>query len=111
MSTMRNLTYTEKAYMHYLYSRANGNGRTALRMYRVLFPDRRRPDHRIFSGYIVLLHRQLRYIVTRHDADRRRNVHSPSPEERILYLVADRPESSTRADAHHVIMGHQTIEC
>ncbi|GFV55989.1 hypothetical protein TNCV_249851 [Trichonephila clavipes] len=47
-STMRNLTYTENADMHFQYGRANGNVKTALRMNRVQFPDRRMPDHRIF---------------------------------------------------------------
>ncbi|GFX82241.1 hypothetical protein TNCV_33491 [Trichonephila clavipes] len=36
-------------------------------------------------------------------------VGSPSLEESILNVVADRPESSTRAIAHHVSMSHQTI--
>ncbi|GFW41978.1 hypothetical protein TNCV_6871 [Trichonephila clavipes] len=41
-------TYAENADMHYLYIRADGNGRAALRMYHAQFPDRRMPDHRIF---------------------------------------------------------------
>ncbi|GFW29212.1 hypothetical protein TNCV_4132871 [Trichonephila clavipes] len=52
------------------------------------------------------LHRQLRetcsFHVTRYDAGRRRAVPSPSLEEDILNVVADRPESSTRAVAHHL---------
>ncbi|GFU22481.1 hypothetical protein TNCV_1303951 [Trichonephila clavipes] len=62
-------------------------------------------DRFFFFSDAFLLHRQLRetrsFDITRHDADRRRTVRSPSLEERILYLVADRPESSTRAVAHH----------
>ncbi|GFV42051.1 uncharacterized protein TNCV_1569181 [Trichonephila clavipes] len=50
------------------------------------------------------LHRQLRetssFHVSRHHAGRRRAVRSPSLEESILNVVADRPESSTRAVAH-----------
>ncbi|GFX38093.1 hypothetical protein TNCV_3836921 [Trichonephila clavipes] len=34
---------------------------------------------------------------------------SSSVEESILNVVAVRPESSTRAVAHHVSMGHQTV--
>ncbi|GFU96365.1 hypothetical protein TNCV_89411 [Trichonephila clavipes] len=49
------------------------------------------PDHRIFQR----LHRQLRetcsFYVTRHGTDRRRAVASPSLEESISYVVADRP--------------------
>ncbi|GFY33423.1 hypothetical protein TNCV_2226941 [Trichonephila clavipes] len=40
---MADLTYAEKSNMHYIYARANDNGRAALRMYQVQF------DHRIFS--------------------------------------------------------------
>ncbi|GFU30055.1 HTH_Tnp_Tc3_2 domain-containing protein [Trichonephila clavipes] len=39
--------------------------------------------------------------VTRHDADRQITVRSPRLEDSILNAVADRPESSTRAVAHH----------
>ncbi|GFW29213.1 hypothetical protein TNCV_4132872 [Trichonephila clavipes] len=75
---MGDFTYTKNADMHYMSSRANGNR----------------------------LHRQLRetcsFHVTRYDAGRRRAVPSPSLEEDILNVVADRPESSTRAVAHHL---------
>ena len=40
---MGDFTYAEKADMHYMYGRANGNGRAALRMYRAEYPDRRMP--------------------------------------------------------------------
>ncbi|GFV45309.1 uncharacterized protein TNCV_2037621 [Trichonephila clavipes] len=67
------------------------------------------PDHRIFQ----LLHCQLRetrsFHVTRDDAGRRRAVSSPSLEESILNAVTDRPESSTRAVAHHVSLSHQIV--
>lgn len=57
---MGDFTYAEKADMHYMYGRANGNGRAALRMYRAEYPDRRMPDHRIFNGYIVNFVKQVR---------------------------------------------------
>ncbi|GFV62063.1 hypothetical protein TNCV_4108661 [Trichonephila clavipes] len=77
--------------VHYMYARANGNGRAALRLYHAHFPNRRMPDHRIFQR----LHRQLREIrsfsITRQDAGQRIAVRCPSLEENILNFVADRP--------------------
>ncbi|GFX20879.1 hypothetical protein TNCV_79341 [Trichonephila clavipes] len=59
------------------------------------------------------LHRQHRetrsFHVTRHDSGRRRPVSSPSQEESILNVVADRPESSTRAIFHHVSVTQQAV--
>ncbi|GFT29043.1 uncharacterized protein TNCV_3586921 [Trichonephila clavipes] len=84
-----------------MYGRANDNDTAALRMCRMHFPDRRMPDHRIFQW----LHRQLRetrsFHVSRHDADRRRAVSSPSLVESMLNVVADRPESTTTAVTHY----------
>ncbi|GFS88088.1 hypothetical protein TNCV_764681 [Trichonephila clavipes] len=55
------------------------------------------PDRRIFHR----LHRQLSEIhlfhVTRHDTVQRRAVRSSSLAKSVLNVVADRPESSTRA--------------
>ncbi|GFW93448.1 hypothetical protein TNCV_46511 [Trichonephila clavipes] len=87
--------------MHYIYGRANNNGRAALRTYDVQFLDQRMSNHRIFQ----LLHRQLRetrsFHVTKYDAGRRRAVRSPRLEESTLNVVAAGPESSTRDLAHH----------
>lgn len=106
---MGDFTYAEKADMHYMYGRANGNGRAALRMYRAEYPDRRMPDHRIFQR----LHRQLcetgAFDVNRHDAGRLRAVRTPRLEASILDIVADRPESSTRTVARDVGVSHQTV--
>ncbi|GFX09912.1 uncharacterized protein TNCV_3565901 [Trichonephila clavipes] len=70
-------------------------------MYNEQFPDRRVPDHIIF----LWLHRQLcetrSFHITRHDANQRRAVSSPNPEESNLNVGADRPGSSTRVVAHH----------
>ncbi len=52
---MGDFPYAEKADMHYMYGRANGNVRAELRMYQAQFPDRRMPDHSFFQR----LHRQL----------------------------------------------------
>ncbi|GFU69477.1 hypothetical protein TNCV_2282461 [Trichonephila clavipes] len=61
-------------------------------------------DHIIFQW----LHRQLLetrwFQVTKHDAGRRRAVHSPSLVESILNAVADRHESNRRSIAHYVIV-------
>ncbi|GFT80570.1 hypothetical protein TNCV_5122771 [Trichonephila clavipes] len=68
------------------------------------FSCRRMPDHR----NLQLLYRQLlttlSFYVTRHVAGGRRAVRSPSVKDSatILKTVADRPESSTRAAAHHI---------
>ncbi|GFS54524.1 uncharacterized protein TNCV_1742771 [Trichonephila clavipes] len=94
--------------MHYINGRANGNSRTALRMYHAQFPDRRMPDHRTFQR----LHRQLREIrsfhATRHDAGRRKAVRSPNLERSTLNVGAGKPESSARAVALHVSVNSQT---
>ncbi|GFW33248.1 hypothetical protein TNCV_2859261 [Trichonephila clavipes] len=59
------------------------------------------------------LSRQLRetssFHVTIDDVGRRRAVCSPSVEESIVNVVADRPKSSTRAVAPHVSMIHHTV--
>ncbi|GFX19352.1 hypothetical protein TNCV_3014911 [Trichonephila clavipes] len=47
---MGDCTYAKNADRHHMYDRANGNGRTALRMYH---EQSMMPDHRIFSDYIV----------------------------------------------------------
>ncbi|GFX58160.1 uncharacterized protein TNCV_4049181 [Trichonephila clavipes] len=67
------------------------------------------PDHVIFRW----LHSQLRetrlFQVTRHDAGWRRTIRSSSLKEIILNVVADRPQSSTRAVAHLVSVSQETI--
>ncbi|GFT08542.1 uncharacterized protein TNCV_5024401 [Trichonephila clavipes] len=92
-----------------MYGRANANGRAALRVYQLQFPDVRILDQRMFQR----LHSQLRdtrsFYVPRHDACQRRAVRCLSLEESILNVVPDRPESSTRAVAHHVSVSHQTV--
>ncbi|GFW94398.1 uncharacterized protein TNCV_1433331 [Trichonephila clavipes] len=80
---MGDLTYAQKADIHYMNGRATGNGRAVLRMYHVQFPDRRMLDQRIFQR----LHRQLRetrsFYVSRHNAGRRRAVRSQRRSELI----------------------------
>ncbi|GFV38786.1 hypothetical protein TNCV_1983411 [Trichonephila clavipes] len=66
-------------------------------------------------GISQRLHRQLRetrsFHVPRHNADRQRAVRSPILEENILNVVAFRPESSTRAVAHHVWTITPFVKC
>ncbi|GFU17345.1 hypothetical protein TNCV_4239561 [Trichonephila clavipes] len=50
-STMGDLTFAEKAGMHYMYDRASGNGRAVPRMYYTQFPFQLMPDHRMFQQY------------------------------------------------------------
>lgn len=106
---MEDFTNDEKADMHYMYGRANGNGREALRMYQAQFPDRRMPDHRMFQR----LHRQLcetgSFLSTRHTAGRPTYVRSPSLEETILNIVNERPSLSTRGISRLVGVSHQTV--
>ncbi|GFT92862.1 hypothetical protein TNCV_740311 [Trichonephila clavipes] len=94
-STMGDFTYVKKADMNYKYGCANVNGKAAFQMYHAQFLDRRMPDHRIFQR----LHRRLRetrsFHVTRCDVGRRTAARSPSLEESILNVVADRPVSKT----------------
>ncbi|GFV96518.1 hypothetical protein TNCV_1999701 [Trichonephila clavipes] len=51
---MGDFMYAKNADMHYMYGRANGNGRAALRVYHGQFPDRRkyRITEEFFRGYI-----------------------------------------------------------
>ncbi|GFS88499.1 hypothetical protein TNCV_1461391 [Trichonephila clavipes] len=87
---MGDFTYAENIDMQYMYGRVNGNYRAALRIYHAQFPDRQMLHHSIFQ----YLHRQFRetcsFHVTRHDPGRRRVVRSPSMEESLLNVVADR---------------------
>ncbi|GFW06212.1 uncharacterized protein TNCV_36871 [Trichonephila clavipes] len=59
------------------------------------------------------LHRQVHetrsFHITRHDAGRQRAVRSPSLES-ILNVVAVRPQSSTRAVAHHRVQALNPVD-
>ncbi|GFS52950.1 hypothetical protein TNCV_330971 [Trichonephila clavipes] len=95
--------------MHYMYGRANGNGRAELLMHHAQFSDQRMLDHRIFQRFNRQLRETRSFLVIRHDAGRRRTVFSTSLEESILNVVADRPESSIRVVAHLVSVSQQTL--
>ncbi|GFW30616.1 hypothetical protein TNCV_455541 [Trichonephila clavipes] len=85
---MEDFTYAENADMHYVYGRANGNGRAVIRMYHPQFPDRRMSKQRIFQRLLRQLREVRSFHVTRHDDGRRRAVRSPSLEESISNVVA-----------------------
>ncbi|GFU19268.1 hypothetical protein TNCV_1087491 [Trichonephila clavipes] len=68
------LCMAKNADMHYMYDRANGNGRAELRVHHVQFFDRRMKDHRIIQWSHRQLHETRSLYVTRYDADRRRHV-------------------------------------
>ncbi|GFW25672.1 uncharacterized protein TNCV_1309331 [Trichonephila clavipes] len=102
---MGDFTYVKNADTHYMYGRANGNGRVALRMYHAQFSNQRMHGRRIFKQLHRQLHETHSFHVIIHstsdDAGQRKAIRCPSLEESILNVVADRPESSTRAVAHH----------
>ncbi|GFT27524.1 hypothetical protein TNCV_1276131 [Trichonephila clavipes] len=85
-STMGYLTNAENADVHYMYDREN-----------------------VFQRLHHHLPKTRSFLVTGHNAGLRRAVSSSSLEESILNVVADRPESSTRAVAHHVSGSYQTV--
>ncbi|GFW37268.1 hypothetical protein TNCV_2632521 [Trichonephila clavipes] len=100
---MGDIPYAENADMPYMYGRANGNGRAALRKYHAKFPDRRSQK---FSAITSSTSRNTRsFYVIRHDAGRQTAVRSPSLEESILNVVDVRPESSTRAVGYLPVRG------
>ncbi|GFT89249.1 uncharacterized protein TNCV_4385621 [Trichonephila clavipes] len=94
---MGEFTFVENAHMHYMYGRTNGNGKAALRMYHVQFPDRRMPNHKIFQLLQRSHLQRLSFYVTKYDAGRRRPVRSPRLEESVLNVLADRPEFGTKS--------------
>ncbi|GFT53160.1 hypothetical protein TNCV_4232761 [Trichonephila clavipes] len=92
------LRIAQNADMHYMYGLANGNGRVVLRMYHAQFPNRRKPDHSIFQRLHRQLHETRSFYVTRYDE---KSCTQPKPGKKYLER-GDRPESGTRAVAHHV---------
>ncbi|GFY12725.1 hypothetical protein TNCV_2449161 [Trichonephila clavipes] len=107
MSTTENFKYAGIADIHYIYGRANYNGRAVLQMYHAQFPDREMLYYRIF----LWLHHETRsFHVTRHDAGRRKVVRNPSLEESIFNVGADRPKSNTSFFTLHESVSQQ-INC
>ncbi|GFW25290.1 hypothetical protein TNCV_5088561 [Trichonephila clavipes] len=96
-STMRYFAYSKNADMHYMYGRTTSNGKAALRMYHMQFPDRQMLDHRIFQWLHCQLLETHSFNITRHDAGQGRAIRCPSLEESILNVVDDRPKSSRKA--------------
>ncbi|GFW79737.1 hypothetical protein TNCV_4361631 [Trichonephila clavipes] len=56
---MGGFIYVESTGKHYMYGRANNNGRAALRMSHTQFSDQRMPDDIIFNFYTVNFMKQV----------------------------------------------------
>ncbi|GFU56280.1 hypothetical protein TNCV_582161 [Trichonephila clavipes] len=82
---------SKKAEKYYMYNHENGNGRAAQRMYHAQCSFLIE-NFRIFQRLFCRLRETRSFQVTSHDAGRCRAVHSPSLEEIILNVVADRPK-------------------
>lgn len=86
----------ELADMHFMYGRANGNAREALRLYVDVHPNRQIPSVRGF----VRLHQRLRdtgsFGKQSHNSGRPRSVCTPEVEVAILARVEQNPETSLR---------------
>lgn len=92
----------ELADMHFMYGRANGNAREALRLYVATHPERQVPSVRLF----VRLHQRLRdtgsFGKRSRDSERPRSVSNPDTENAILARVEQNPETSLRRIAAEV---------
>ncbi|KAJ4447453.1 hypothetical protein ANN_09460 [Periplaneta americana] len=89
-------SFHEQADIIFMYGRANGNGREAVRLYQMAFPDRRQPNHQTF----VAVYRRVAETGTvapqTGDRGRPRVVRMPNLEEDILHCVEDDPVSEDR---------------
>lgn len=101
-------TNQEKADMHFIYGTANGNSAEARRLYGEKFPNRRLPNDKTF----VRLHRQLcetgSFFGPRSNAGRAKSNRTVAVEEKILDMVADHPNTSTRAVASQIEVSPST---
>ena len=83
---------------HMAYGAANGNARSAARLYQERFRDRYLPGHRMFAN----LHRRLRehgrFNENRKDLGRPGELRD-AVEEDVLQYLRDNPHASTRAAA------------
>ncbi|GFX27058.1 hypothetical protein TNCV_439641 [Trichonephila clavipes] len=107
---MGNFAYVENADMDYMYSRVNGNGIAALRMYTRSFLIHECRTTEFFSGYIVNFGKRVRSTSPGMMLmDEELAVLCPSLEEILLNVLADRPESRTKAVAHYVNVSHRAF--
>ena len=89
----------EKADMHFIYRTANGNSAEARRLYGEKFPNKRLHNDKTFAR----LHRQLcetRSFCGEHsNAGRAKSNRTIAVEDKILDMVAEHPNASTRTVA------------
>lgn len=101
-------SFREQADIIFMYGRANGNGREAVRLYQMAFPERRQPNHQTF----VAVYRRVAETGTvapqTGDRGRPRVVRTPNLEEDILHCVEDDPGISTRQLAVAAGTSHST---
>ncbi|KAJ4431746.1 hypothetical protein ANN_20350 [Periplaneta americana] len=101
-------SFREQADIIFMYGRANGNGREAVRLYQMAFPDQRQPNHQTF---VALYHRVAEtgtVAPQTGDRGRPRVVRTPNLEEDILHCVEDDPGISTRQLAVATGTSHST---
>lgn len=96
---MEHFTNAEIAYMHLDNGAADGNAKNAVRLYQQRFPNRRLPNHQMFTSLHRQLHETGTFSVNVHDSGHPRHVRTPEMEEEILQRFANSPGMSTRAVA------------
>ncbi|KAJ4437454.1 hypothetical protein ANN_17598 [Periplaneta americana] len=105
---VRRYSFREQADIIFMYGRANGNGREAVQLYQMAFPDRRQPNHQTF----VAVYRRVAETGTvapqTGDRGRPRIVRTPNLEEDILHCAEDDPGISTRQLAVATGTSHST---
>ncbi|GFY27358.1 hypothetical protein TNCV_2069781 [Trichonephila clavipes] len=100
---MGDYAYAKKAdFIHCIFGRANDNGRTALRMYYMQFPDRRMPDNRIFQLYTHLL--ECHVWGTMNEARHLKNLFYVTPLNSDEDLIARMSEATARGHGSPLIM-------
>lgn len=94
--------------IHYVYGMCRGSGRAARIEYRRMFPDRRLPNAQTF----VNSHRRIQELA---ELDSARRINQPArtidveTEERILAVVRNNPELSTRQIGAQLGLSHWTV--
>ncbi|PSN37062.1 hypothetical protein C0J52_26661 [Blattella germanica] len=87
-------SFREQADIIFMYGRANGNGREAVRLYQLAFPDRRQPNHQTF---VAVYRRVAETGTVAPQTGDRRVVRTPDLEEDILHCVEEDPLKTSGA--------------
>lgn len=96
---MAQFSYAELADMHFIYGKAEGNGRRAERLYAARFPARRHPDRGIFSRIHLRLC-ESGSLKRQGGSGQPFSVRSVEFEEEVLQRVEENPYTSVRAIAY-----------